>query len=154
MLLRLAGVGLAAGPLPALAASEGGPPAASMGPGPIWTEFFKGQRIWAYADRLSLKPGEPLNVMAAAGPGMPTRRVRLEVFRLGATGLMPIWTSDFADVAYRGATASAKSLVQTGARPAAPRRKTSRRTRRVGMPGPAAAITFSGSPGFRLSRSA
>ena len=110
MLLRLAGVGLAAGPLPALAAGEGGPPAPSMGPGSTWTEFFKGQRIWAYADRLSLKPGEPLNVMAAAGPGMPARRVRLEVFRLGAAGLTPVWTSDFAEVAYHGATASASAI--------------------------------------------
>lgn len=101
---------MAAGPLPALAASEGGPPAPSATPDSIWTEFFKGQRIWAYADRLSLKPGEQLNVMAAAGPGMPSRRVRLEVFRLGAAGLAPVWTSDFADVAFRGATASAAAI--------------------------------------------
>ena len=111
LLLRLAGAGLAAAPLPVMAQSEGGgravapPPTAS-----IWTEFFKGQRIWAYADRLSLEPGERFNVMAAAGPGQPSRAVRLEVFRLGAAGPSPVWTSGFVNVPYRGATASAAAI--------------------------------------------
>ncbi len=48
--------------------------------------------------------------MAAGGPGEPVRRVRLEVFRLGPTGPAPIWTSDFVDVGYRGATASAAAI--------------------------------------------
>ena len=111
LLLRLAGAGLAAAPLPALAQREGGGATPALAPtSSIWTEFFKGQRIWAYADRLSVSPGERFNVMAAAGPGQPGRTVRLEVFRLGATGPSPVWTSAFVAVAYRGATASAAAI--------------------------------------------
>ncbi len=111
VLLRLAGAGLAAAPLPALAQSEGGAVSASPATVPqAWTVFFKGQRIWAYADRTSLHPGEPLNVMAAGGPAEPSRRVRLEVFRIGAAGPQPVWVSNFADVGYRGATASAAAI--------------------------------------------
>jgi hypothetical protein len=111
LLLRLAGAGLAAAPLPALAQKEGGGATPALAPtSSIWTDFFKGQRIWAYADRLSLAPGERFNVMAAAGPGQPGRTVRLEVFRLGATGPSPVWTSAFVTVAYRGATASAAAI--------------------------------------------
>jgi hypothetical protein len=112
-LLRLAGLGtgLAAAPAAALAASEGRGPAPQTAPlASIWPEFFKGQRIWAYADRQSLKPGERLNVMASAGPGQPSRRVRLEVFRISAAGPAKVWTSDFVTVAYRGATLSGASI--------------------------------------------
>ncbi|MEO8812619.1 MAG: N,N-dimethylformamidase beta subunit family domain-containing protein [Caulobacteraceae bacterium] len=112
ILLRLAGAGLALAPLGARAAPVEGGGGGRVSPSTpaIWTEFFKGQRIWAYADRQSLLPGEPLNVMAAGGPGQPTRRVRLEVFRIGATGQVPVWASDFVDVSYRGATASAAAI--------------------------------------------
>jgi hypothetical protein len=107
-LLGLAGAGLAAAPLPALAQSEGGAaPPAFPAPPSVWTAFFKGQRVWAYADRISLNPGEPLNVMMAGGPGEPSRRVRLEVFRIGPVGPERVWVSEFADVGYHGATASA-----------------------------------------------
>jgi hypothetical protein len=113
LLLALAGAGasLAATPRSAFAAAEGSsaapPPMPSSS---IWTEFFKGQRIWAYADRQSLRPGEPLNIMAAGGPGQPHRRVRLEVFRVSSGAPTPVWTSDFADVGYRGATRSAAAI--------------------------------------------
>lgn len=113
LLLALAGAGagLAATPRPALAAAEGAnaapPPMPSSS---LWTEFFKGQRIWAYADRQSLRPGEPLNIMAAGGPGQPMRRARLEVFRISSGAPTPVWTSDFAQVSYRGATRSAASI--------------------------------------------
>ncbi|MBV8594357.1 MAG: hypothetical protein JOZ27_08670, partial [Caulobacteraceae bacterium] len=71
-----------------------------------WPKFFEKQRIWAYVDRASLAPGEPLNLMAACDPGEPPRRVRIELFRIGAAGPAPVWQSDFFSVAYRGATAS------------------------------------------------
>lgn len=106
-----AGAGAAATPASVFAAPEG--TAAAPPPAPaanLWTEFFKGQRLWAYADRQSLRPGEPLNVMVAGGPGQPPRRVRLEVFRISAGAPTPVWTSEFADVHYRGATASAASI--------------------------------------------
>jgi hypothetical protein len=129
LLLRLAGAGLAGAPAAALAqavgpggappaapahpaaSSEGGPPPPGVPPpSAVWTRFFAIQRIWAYVDRHSITPGEPLNVMAACGPGEPTRKVRLEVFRIGAADPQKIWTSDFTAVAYRGATASAAAI--------------------------------------------
>jgi hypothetical protein len=112
ILLRLAGAGLIGAPLPALAQREGGapPPTAPRPSEAIWTEFFKGQRVWAYVDRQSLLPGDPLNVMLAVGPGMPGRRVRLEVFRIGAAGPEKVWVSDFVNVGYHGATASAAAI--------------------------------------------
>ncbi|MDE2355290.1 MAG: hypothetical protein KGL69_00905, partial [Alphaproteobacteria bacterium] len=82
----------------------------SAGPPPesIWRNWFKIQRLWSYVDRHSLVPGEPLNIMAAAGPGQPVRHVRAEVFRVGAHGVdAKVWTSDFVPVGYRGATRSA-----------------------------------------------
>jgi hypothetical protein len=113
LLLALAGAGagLSAAPRAAFAASEGGSPTpAPASTSAIWTEFFKGQRIWAYADRQSLRPGQPLNIMAAGGPGQPVRRARLEVFRVSSGAPTPVWTSDFAEVRYRGATRSGAAI--------------------------------------------
>lgn len=78
--------------------------------GRIWTAYFKGQRVWAYADRLSLNPGQPLSVMASVGPGEPPRRVRLEVFRIGPAGPEKVWMSDFADVKRQSVSASASAI--------------------------------------------
>jgi hypothetical protein len=105
-----AGASLAATAGPAFAAGEGAAASAVASSAATWTEFFKGQRIWAYADRHSLAPGEPLRIMAAGGPGQPARRVRLEVFRITAAAPALVWTSDFVDVSYRGATASGSSI--------------------------------------------
>ncbi len=103
---------MAAAPIPALAVAREGAAVAptAVAPEKIWTEFFKGQRVWAYADRHGLNPGEVFNVMAAGGPGQPIRMVRLEVFRIGADGPTPVWQSPFAAVGYRGATASAAAI--------------------------------------------
>ncbi len=113
LLLSLAGAGagLAAAPRAAFAQGEG--PAAAPGtasPSAIWTPFFKGQRIWAYADRQSVRPGERFSIMAAGGPGQPPRKARLEVFRIGAEAPVKVWTSDFADIRYRGATMSGAAI--------------------------------------------
>ena len=117
LLLKLAGGGLAGGGLAgastsALAAApEGGAPLPPAQPASaIWTEFFKGQRVWAYADRHGIDPGQSFNVMAAGGPGQSPRQVRLEVFRIGAAGPVPVWQSGFVTVGYRGSTASAASI--------------------------------------------
>jgi hypothetical protein len=111
-LIRLAGLGagLAATPLSAMAASEGAGEPILTGTAAIWTEFFKGQRIWAYPDRHSVRPGERFNIMAAGGPGQPTRRVRLEVFRVSSAAPTKVWTSDFVEVSYRGATRSGAAI--------------------------------------------
>jgi hypothetical protein len=112
LVLGLAGGGLVAAPAGARAAGEGGRSASGprTAPETVWTAFFMGQRIWAYADRQSLRPGEPLNVMAAGGPGQPVRRARLEVFRIASPAPTLVWTSDFADVSYRAATASGAAI--------------------------------------------
>ncbi len=109
--MQLAGGGLAAAPLSAMAGPpEGGAPPAVTPSSAIWTEFFKGQRIWAYIDRHGIAPGESFNVMAAGGPGQSPRTVRLEVFRIGGASPVPVWQSPFASVPYRGATASAAAI--------------------------------------------
>jgi hypothetical protein len=113
LVLGLAGAGLVGIPAGARAAAgEGGSatPGDRAAPETVWTTFFKDQRIWAYADRQSLRPGEALNIMAAGGPGQPVRRARLEVFRVGAAAPTLVWTSDFADVRYRPATATGAAI--------------------------------------------
>ncbi len=115
-LLHLAGAGLLAAPSQSQAqAPKPGPHAegsvlAGSALAPKWTEFFKGQRVWAYVDRHSVNPGEPLNFMLAGGPGQPVRQVRLEIFRYGAAAPSPIWTSNFAAVGHRGITASGAAI--------------------------------------------
>ena len=76
----------------------------------VWPAFFAGQRVWAYVDRMSLYPGEALNVMAAVGPGQISRQVRLEVFRIGAGEPLKVWTSDFTEVRRQGATRSGAAI--------------------------------------------
>ena len=109
VVLRLAGLGLLASPASVLAKDEGGAPLAAPSAA-NWPVWFKGQRLWAYADRVSINPGEPLCLMAAVGPGQPTRRVRAEVFRIGAGEPTLVWTSEFADVEATGATASGAAI--------------------------------------------
>ena len=83
------GAGLGAFPALARAQPEGPAVQAPSLATDTWTRFFAAQRVWAYADRLSLQPGERFNVMASTGPGQAARRVRLEVFRMGAADQAP-----------------------------------------------------------------
>ncbi len=109
VVLRLAGLGFLASPAAVLAKEEGRAQQAALS-ATRWREWFRGQRLWAYVDRVSINPGEPLCLMAAAGPGQPTRRVRAEVFRIGAGAPTLVWTSEFADVEAIGATASGAAI--------------------------------------------
>jgi hypothetical protein len=109
--LAAAGAGLAAVPRRALASSEWkGTRRKNDDEAEIWPAFFKGQRVWAYADRQSLRPGETFNVMASVGQDQPNRRVRLEVFRVSSPEPVKVWTSDFTDVTYHGATATGAAI--------------------------------------------
>lgn len=101
----------------ALAAPGGGkaaPAEAKAIPAPVgrpWVNFFAIQRIWGYADRVSLAPGERLNVMLAGGPGEPPRQVHLEVFRIGAGQAQTlVWRSQPAPVVAHPATRSAAAV--------------------------------------------
>lgn len=111
-MLSLAGVGagLAANPMPGYARTESRAARSATPQSTIWTEFFKGQRIWAYADRHSVRPGDRLNIMAAGGPGQPSRRARLEVFRVAMPAPILVWTSPFVEINYRAATASGSAI--------------------------------------------
>jgi hypothetical protein len=112
-LLWLAGTGLAATPARVLAAPAEGQNAAAPAspPAEAWVAFFAIQRIWGYADRTSLLPGEPLDVMLAGGPGEPDRQAHLEVFRIGPGGAQTlIWKSDPATIVHRPATKSAAAI--------------------------------------------
>ncbi len=110
-LLRL-GFGLAASPSAAAAQTEGGTEVGwASASADVWVRFFAVQRLWAYADRLSLEPGERFNVMASTGPDQPDRRARLEVFRIGAAGASTqTWTSEFVNIGHHGPTASAAAI--------------------------------------------
>lgn len=116
-LLRLAGASVIGAPAAASAAAvgatapvEGQSVAPKTGPTP-WSQWFDIQRIWGYADRTSLLPGEPLNVMLAGGPGQPVRQVHLEVFRIGADQAQTlVWKSDPVSVSYLPATRSASAM--------------------------------------------
>jgi len=113
MLLRLAGAGIIGAPAgaAAAAASEGKKPDAPPPAPEKWVNYFAIQRIWAYVDKASLLPGEPLNVMMAGGPGEPERQVHVEVFRIGAGGAQSlVWTSEPVSVAHRPATASGAAI--------------------------------------------
>lgn len=110
-LLRLAGAGAIAGPTAALAQGASAPAeGGDSAPGDRWPVWFKGQRIWAYADQQSFEPGARLNIMMSGGPGQPNRKVRVEVFRIGAGAPTLVWTSDFVDVDHVGATASGAAI--------------------------------------------
>jgi hypothetical protein len=110
--LTLAGAGLIGAPMAATATpQEGQTPAAAPAPPETWAQWFAVQRIWGYADRTSLLPGEPLNLMLAGGPGQPDRQVHLEVFRIGADQAQtPVWKSDPVTVTHRPATRSASAV--------------------------------------------
>ncbi len=113
-LLTLAGAGVIGGPAMAAAAGAGAPEGQATAPkaGPTaWSQWFDIQRIWGYADRTSLLPGEPLNVMLAGGPGQPDRQVHLEVFRIGANQAQTlVWKSDVVTVSYLATTKSAAAM--------------------------------------------
>ena len=113
--LRLAGAGLVAAPAAALGAAPAGAPVeggnATLVSEGGWVKFFAVQRVWGYADRTSLLPGEPLNLMVAGGPGEPERQAHLEVFRIGADGAQTlVWKSDPTRITYRPATRSAAAI--------------------------------------------
>ena len=109
---------LAAAPLPAFAVPEGttaGTAAQARGRGL--------DRVLQGPARLGLRrppfdpPGRTLNVMAAGGPGQPSRRVRLEVFRIGATDPTPVWQSDFVNVAIAARPPAARPSGRAGRPP-------------------------------------
>jgi hypothetical protein len=106
----LVGAGALAAPRPAKSAPAEAKPQVAPAGHP-WVRFFAIQRIWGYADRASLAPGEPLNIMLAGGPGEPERRIRLEVFRIGAGQAQTlVWRSDPVRVIHHPATRSAAAV--------------------------------------------
>src|ERR1700736_1821202 len=49
----------------------------------VWRHDYDKKRIWGYADRHSVNPGEPFNIMLSTGPGAEKIKGRVEIFRIG-----------------------------------------------------------------------
>ena len=49
----------------------------------IWRSFYRGTRVWGYADRHSVDTGETFNIMLSTAPERPDIHGRLEIFRIG-----------------------------------------------------------------------
>jgi hypothetical protein len=63
----------------------------------IWKHDYDKKRIWGYADRHSVAPGEPFNIMLSTGPGAEKIKGRIEIFRVGHYGdggRKLVWKSD------------------------------------------------------------
>lgn len=49
----------------------------------IWRSDFDSRRIWGFADRHSIEPGEDFDIMLSTAPGRPDLKGVIEVFRIG-----------------------------------------------------------------------
>jgi hypothetical protein len=52
----------------------------------IWRSQYPGTRVWGYADRHSITPGEKFSIMLSAGPELKAVTGKIEVFRIGYYG--------------------------------------------------------------------
>src|SRR6516225_5159023 len=52
----------------------------------IWWSYYAGTRVWGYADRHSVAPGEKFSVMLSTGPNNKEVKGKIEVFRIGYYG--------------------------------------------------------------------
>jgi hypothetical protein len=52
----------------------------------IWASYYSGTRVWGYADRHSVSPGERFSVMLSTGPKQKAVKGKIEVFRIGYYG--------------------------------------------------------------------
>lgn len=71
------------------------------------------QTLWAYADRHSIRPGEPFRLMMSAGPGRGGVEGHAEIFRIGYYGSADrrfIWRSARLEIAEHGITGTAAAL--------------------------------------------
>ena len=49
----------------------------------IWKSAEKGTRVWGYADKHSIVPGEGFSIMLSSGPGIGDATGQLEIYRIG-----------------------------------------------------------------------
>ena len=109
-LLRLAG--LAA--LTPIAPSHAGAEIETNAAAPeLWTSTFAGKKVWAYASKHSVAPGEPFAVMLSTGPDRETIKGRLEFFRIGhrpPSGQRLVWTSPEVTVVQRAVSRTAAAI--------------------------------------------
>lgn len=71
------------------------------------------QRIWGYADRHSITPGDTFGLKLSTGPGVGALAGHVEIFRIGAHGDSDralMWRSDRIEVAERGFTNTAAAV--------------------------------------------
>lgn len=71
------------------------------------------QRIWAYADRHSIRPGEAFRLMMSAGPDLAALTGHVEIFRIGYYehgDRQKVWQSDSFEVKEHGLNNTAAAL--------------------------------------------
>lgn len=49
----------------------------------LWTSYYSNTRVWGYANKHSVRPGEPFDVMMSVGPGVKAVTGIIEIFRIG-----------------------------------------------------------------------
>ncbi len=109
-LLTLVGLGAIAEPAAAMADEAGSAAVTAQPEREVWKHFFAVQRVWAYIDRHSIKPGETFNLMLAQGPAEPGRRVWVEFFRIGEGEPLLVWKSPAFETKAHAAARTAAAL--------------------------------------------
>ena len=62
----------------------------------IWRSHYDDTRVWGYADRHSVEPGQTFDLMLSTGPDLKSARGKIEIFRIGYYGAddrMLVWRS-------------------------------------------------------------
>jgi hypothetical protein len=49
----------------------------------IWRSYYDEVRVWGYADRHSIDPGQTFNLMLSTGPNLKGCKGRIEIYRIG-----------------------------------------------------------------------
>ena len=79
----------------------------------FWSAWYHNQRVWAYADRHSVRRGEKFNVMLSHRPDQPDFKGRVTILRVGSypngVSRHEIWSSDLELIEAQTTTETAAS---------------------------------------------
>jgi len=79
----------------------------------LWTSYYDGTRVWGYADKHSVAPGENFRLMLSTGPERESVKGKIEIFRIGHYGETDrelVWEDDEVEVGRNDAEMTAASL--------------------------------------------
>lgn len=80
----------------------------------MWTRFTPEQKVWGYADRHSIAPGEPFNIMLSIRPGDKDVTAGVTIYRIGWKDGAPnrewVWAGDKDQVRAQDFTNTAASI--------------------------------------------